>query len=179
MRRPFLLLALLVVVLALPTSASAQAPGVDPDACPGVSGPANGCPDQDADGIADGVDKCPALTNRNGPDRDADGCAETISLLRVTFDGTRACARCAWTSVRLTSLTLEFITPRAEATVLIRFAGCSTLRARGNSLVCRPTGARLRLPVTIVAVVRNAVGDREVHRVTFPRRGVPRVVTRR
>jgi hypothetical protein len=67
MRKRFLLAVPLVIVLALPASASGQAPGADPDACPGVSGTANGCPDQDADGIADEADKCPTLTNRNGP----------------------------------------------------------------------------------------------------------------
>jgi outer membrane protein OmpA-like peptidoglycan-associated protein len=49
------------------------------DKCPTVAGveSAQGCPDQDGDGVADSADKCPALkgpADRNGcPDTDGDG----------------------------------------------------------------------------------------------------------
>ena len=179
MRKGLLLPVLLVVGLGLAPSAFGQA-GVDPDACPGVSGTASGCPDQDGDGIADQADKCPSLTNRNGPDRNRDGCAETISLLRVTFDGNRACSTCPWTSIRVTSLSLEFLTPRTEARFRLLSGACRHFRQTPNFLTCtRPVSRSLGPGIAFRATVSNAAGDREVHTVRISRRGAPKVTTRR
>jgi hypothetical protein len=43
------------------------------DACPLVTGSANGCPDGDNDGVADTTDNCPTTSNANQADADGDG----------------------------------------------------------------------------------------------------------
>jgi hypothetical protein len=96
----------------LAPGAIAQAPGADPDRCPGLEGTVSGCPDSDDDGIADLDDRCPTLGDRISPDYFIDGCPDAVYSVRYSFRARVTCAgrfrRCV-RSLRLTRLRLIHI----------------------------------------------------------------------
>jgi hypothetical protein len=81
-----------VVCAALAPGAFAQAPGADPDRCPGLEGTVSGCPDSDDDGIADLDDRCPTIGDRISPDYFVDGCPDAVYGVRYSFQVRTTCA---------------------------------------------------------------------------------------
>lgn len=72
----------LAICTAAAPGALAQAPGTDPDRCPGVEGTIFGCPDSDGDRIPDMDDECPTVADPNAPDYFFDGCPDAVFGVR-------------------------------------------------------------------------------------------------
>jgi OOP family OmpA-OmpF porin len=60
------------------------------DKCPDVAGTVGGCPDQDADGLADKDDRCPAEPETKNGYQESDGCPDELPKAVQKFVGTIA-----------------------------------------------------------------------------------------